>query len=298
MSKDLPPVFPERALPSKAVLYRPLQDISIYVEDEGSEAFYKELFNRLVGEYVKIATVIPLRGRNNVIDKAHGYTDSHPALFLIDGDLYWVAGLPLPMSPNIYVHSCYCVENYLFCEKAMKEIVVESLGTVDEEYAQRILEWENIRIRVQEHLVPLFIDFAVTFKLCPAVETVASGLGCLLTQQKRGLPEIDKNKVNKLRSELRKKTLAISGVSISMYERERLKIEKRVQLLPDPIDIVSGKDFLIPIQRFEVIKAGGVSIKTESFIFRLVRHCGLEKMEGLRQKVFEIMGLDIEGAAS
>ena len=45
--ESTPPRFPQRALRSKAVLYRPLQDIDFYVEDEDSEAFYTELLRRL-----------------------------------------------------------------------------------------------------------------------------------------------------------------------------------------------------------------------------------------------------------
>ena len=60
ISGDIPR-FPERALSSKAVFYRPLQDIDIYVEDESAEVFYTELLKRLVGDDARIATVIPLR---------------------------------------------------------------------------------------------------------------------------------------------------------------------------------------------------------------------------------------------
>lgn len=57
------PRFPDRALMSRGVLYRPLQDVEIYVEDEDSEVFYSELLTRLVGSEVRLNKVFALRGK-------------------------------------------------------------------------------------------------------------------------------------------------------------------------------------------------------------------------------------------
>ena len=173
--QDQSPQFPERALQSKAVLYRPLQDIDVFVEDESGEVFYTELLNRLVGDTIKIETVIPLRGRENVVQKAESYSGSRLALFLIDGDLPWVAGLPLPSYPHLYIHPCYCIENYLFCEKAMIEIIVENRGDLTTDTARELLDWDSLSKQLLGHLVPLFVEFAVAFRLCPEIETVSRG---------------------------------------------------------------------------------------------------------------------------
>lgn len=290
-TENVPPVFPARALASKAVLYRPLQDIDIYVEDEGSEVFYTELLKRLVGRNARIATVVPLRGRENVIKKAKEHSDSSPALFLIDGDLHWVAGLSLPTLPHIYVHPCYCVENYLFCEDAMIQIVVENQGAIKESDAKSVLDWKTTRDRVETLLVPLFIEFAVAFALCPEIKTVSRGIGCLLRDSRRGSPpEIDELKIAAVRQEV--KDEVIERVGTVAYDLKRKLVAGQVKALADPIDAVSGKDFLIPVQMFEVGRAGGQKVKRKSFVFRLARHCRLDKLQTLRQKLFEILGLN------
>lgn len=288
-TENTPPVFPERALASKAVLYRPLQEIDIYVEDEGSEVFYTELLKRLVGRDARIATVVPLRGRNNVIKKAEEYSDSRPALFLIDGDLHWVAGLSLPTLPHIYVHPCYCVENYLFCEDAMIQIVVENQGMIKDSDAKRALDWKTIRDRVETLLVPLFIEFAVAFALCPEIKTVSRGIGCLLRDSRKGSPpEIDEVKISAVRQEV--KDEVIGRVGTVAYDLKRSLIAGQVKALADPIDAVSGKAFLVPVQMFEAGRAGGQKVQRKSFVFRLARHCRLDKLQTLRQKLFEILG--------
>ncbi len=287
-AENTPPVFPERALTSKAVLYRPLQDIDIYVEDEGSEVFYTELLKRLVGRDARIATVVPLRGRNNVIKKAEEYSDARPALFLIDGDLHWVAGLSLPTLPHIYVHPCYCVENYLFCEDAMIQIVVENQGTIEDSEAKLALDWKTIRDRVETLLVPLFTEFAVAFALCPEIKTVSRGIGCLLRDSRKGSPpEIDEVKISTVRQEV--KDEVIERVGAVAYDLKRSLIAGQVKALADPIDAVSGKDFLLPVQMFEAGRVGGQKVQRKSFVFRLARHCRLDKLQTLRQKLLKIL---------
>jgi len=287
--ENTPPVFPQRALASKAVLYRPLQDIDIYVEDEGSEVFYTELLKRLVGRDARIAAVVPLRGRDNVIKKAQEYSASRPALFLIDGDLHWLAGLSLPTHPHIYVHPCYCVENYLFCENAMIQIVVENQGSLKESDAKLALDWKTVRDRIEKHLVPLFIEFAVAFALCPEVKTVSRGIGCLLRNSRKGSPpEMDEEKIAAVRQEVKDEVIRRAGTVA--YELKRSLIAEQVKVLADPIDAVSGKDFLVPVQMFEAGRVGGQKVQRKSFVFRLARHCRLDKLDTLRQKVLEMLG--------
>src|SRR4030043_246008 len=89
------PRFPDRALMSRGVLYRPLQDIEIYVEDQDSEVFYSELLARLVYSEVRLNKVFALRGKQRVLEECRRFTGPARAIFIIDGDLAWVAGIPL-----------------------------------------------------------------------------------------------------------------------------------------------------------------------------------------------------------
>lgn len=282
------PTFPERALRSKAVLYRPLQDVDVYVEDEGSEVFYTELLKRLMGEAVRIATVIPLRGRDKVVEVGQNYSNSRPAIFLIDGDLHWVAGLSLPSSPHIFIHPCYCVENYLFCERAMIQIAVENRGCITEEEVKADLGWDRLREQLECHLVPLFVEFATAFTLCPQIKTVSCGIGCILSDTRKGtVPEIDTGKVTSFQQEIKSEIL--KHVDEEAYQHARSAIENNIRVLDDPLDIISGKDFLMPVQMFEVGRVGRQKVKRKSFMFRLTRHCNLDKLSALRTQILKIV---------
>lgn len=282
------PQFPEHALSSKAVLYRPLQDIDIYVEDEDSEVFYTELLKRLVGNDARIAAVIPLRGRNNVISHAQAYSNSRPALFLVDGDLHWVAGLSLPTASCLYVHPCYCVENYLFCEQAMIQLSVENSGAMTEKVAEAQLDWSTLRETLEKLFVPLFIEFATAFSLCPDIKTVSRGIGCVLRTARSGsLPTIDAGKVIAVQEEVR--AAVLEQVDTSSYTRTRTAIEAQIKMIRDPLDVVSGKDFLIPVQMFEANRVGGQKVQRRSFVFRLAKHCKMQKLDALREKILEMI---------
>jgi len=280
------PEYPERALTSKAVLYRPLQDIDIFVEDEGSEVFYNALLERLVGDRARISCVIPLRGRLNVLKRAGDYADRRPALFLIDGDLEWVAGLPQPSLPHLFVHPCYCVENYLFCERAMIQISVEN-GVMAEDDAKAQLRWESLCKRLKDNLVPLFVEFAVAYALRSDIRTVSRGIGAILEGGGGAVPQLDLNKVAALCEQVR--TEVLQHVDAADYLHTRTSVEERVQVLNDPLDVVSGKDFLLPLQMFEVNRVGGQKVQRRSFVFRLARHCSLEKLGELRNRILKAL---------
>ncbi len=282
------PKYPDRALKSRAVLYRPLQDVDIYVEDEGSEVFYNELIKRLAGDIVRISTVIPLRSRQNVITAANKYKDARRALFLIDADLQWVSGEEPPDSPLLFMHPCYCVENYLFCERAMIQVAVENSGALTEDSAKAQLAWDRLHAFLKMHLVPLFIEYAVAFSLCPEIKTVARGIGCILHDAKGGVvPEIDPDKVRQVKEEMEREI--VKRVRPEDYRQTKASIETKVAALSDPLDIVSGKDYLIPVQMFEVSRVGRQKVQRKSFVFRLARHCDLQKLGALKERIKQIV---------
>lgn len=288
------PMFPERALPSKAVLYRPLQDIDIFVEDEGSEVFYKRLLGRLAQDIARIATVIPLRGRINVINKCQQYTEKRPAVFIVDGDLEWVAGKPLPSYKHLYIHPCYCIENYLFCEKAMVEIVVENTGTLSEAKAKQILGWASFRKSLKKTLLQLFVEFATVYLLCPHIGTVSRGIGECLRDEKGKLPRLDAKKIKGIQKQLRSQVVAEVGAI--KYLKARKAIKKRIMSFSDPLDAVSGKDFLIPLQMFEITRASKRREYTKSFVFKLSKYCNLGKLDKLKTVISKAMAVPPEAA--
>ena len=79
--------WPKKATQALRVLFAPLQDVDIYVEDSDYEAFYPTLLRRIVPEHVRIRRVFPLDGRDNLLREAPSIKLKEPqALFIVDGD--------------------------------------------------------------------------------------------------------------------------------------------------------------------------------------------------------------------
>lgn len=280
MTESSIPKLPDRSLMSMGVLYRDVQDIEVYIEDEAAEIFYCELLNRL-GPDIRIKKVFALRGRNRVIQECDKYSDTFPALFIIDGDLNWVSGEEFPNMERLFVHQCYCVENYLFCENAMIELIVESTGKLARDEAKEKLNWTEIRRENQSLLLGMFIEFATAHSLCPEIPTVSRGIDSIYTQQKKGkLPIIDPDKVKALMDEIEK--LIISQKGLEEYRTKRENIKNRVDSFSDPFDAISGKSYLIPLQMIILKKFSSSNVNRSSFIFRLAKYCNLEKLEKLK----------------
>ncbi|MGE0918602.1 DUF4435 domain-containing protein [Trichlorobacter lovleyi] len=274
------PEIPQRSLTSQGVLYRPLQEIEVFVEDEGSEVFYEELIYRLLDKKHRIVKVFPLRGRLNVISECQNYCDKHPALFIIDGDLSWVAGEPQPNIDRLFVNQCYCIENYLICENAAVEIAFENCGKDSREDIKGKLKWSDTRKAIESPLVELFCEFAIAHKLVPTLKTTSYGFDSVCTQhKKRALPQFDSKKSALLADTIRKAVIAESGATT--YQTLRDHVYARISAIQDPLDVVSGKDFLIPLLMFCIKQVVNSNLTRDSFVLRLAKHCSLEKLRGL-----------------
>ena len=153
--------WPKRARAALALLFRPLQDIDVYVEDTGDEVFYSELFRRIAPAGVKIVRVFCAGGRPAVVDRArnHDFT-SRVALFVIEGDFEWVRGEAPPDLRGVHRIDAYCVENLLIHERAAVELVIEEAAATEEE-ARSLFNFGAWITDVSSSLVELFVWFAV-----------------------------------------------------------------------------------------------------------------------------------------
>lgn len=273
------PKYKNEYMSSVGLLYRRLQDIEIYVEDEDSEIFYMQLFSRLLDGTAKIKKIIPLNGRKNVIDGARRHKDDSPKVYIIDGDLYWSSNLFQNDINRLYVHNFYCIENALFCINAAAKIIQESLGNVTFEHARELLKWNDWLDDITPHLVKLFIIFSVAFKLKPSIKTTARGFNSIITSKKNKIPYLDPIKID---SQYEQVFNCLKGeFSEEVINNEIESVMKFAEI--HGINIVSGKDFLIPLLCFKIKEVCGVSLTVNSRNFRLASHCDIDKLASLKE---------------
>lgn len=275
------PKLPERARSSQAVLLRPLQDIDIFVEDSHSKEFYNALMNRVLDGMVRFFSVIPLGGREAVEQKSEIDNGTRASLYLVDGDLDWVAGMHITCNCRLYIHQCYCIENYLFCAEAMKSVIHENSGVLSMDQIETELNWKEFRSSL-EALVPLFVEFAVAHVLGTGIKTVSRGYSAVISHVRGAQPRIDEGKITAMIAEIRNGILARHAEQ--EYESTKSSIQARAEALDDRLRIVSGKDFILPMQNFEAYRVASQRMTTESLMLRLAKHCDLTQFAAIRER--------------
>ncbi|MDP1990184.1 MAG: DUF4435 domain-containing protein [Syntrophales bacterium] len=259
--------WPERAKAAIKKLFEPLQDIDVYVEDSNDEAFYRTLLNRVSQGRVHIARVFSLGCRAAVIEAAQQHDHSkRRALFIIDGDLEWVRGLPPPKCAWLHCHEAYCIENLLICERALSQILAQEI-IVTEDDAVRILDFKGWIKSIQNPLLELFSAFATVHEFAPERKTIGRGVGVMCTKHgSKGITVLDALKVGRATTEAL--AVAEGKAGKSKVKTAYRKTLARLKALTFPLHAVSGKDFLLPLLDFW-LQSFGCRIKRKSLRMRM-----------------------------
>jgi len=271
-------------------LFSPLQDEVVFVEDQGDEGFYTELCRRLVGNDVRIERAVALGGRDAVLDACRAAQgELGPNVWLVDGDFEWVRGESAEELEGLVRLEAYCIENMLIDGEAVAEIVREELGGVALEQVQDLLQFQLWADASEEVLVDLFVVFAAVNKALPEEPTVSRGIGSILTASKKREPaRVSKAKADKLKAEMRR-AIERAGVKAA-FDSTEAAVRRRVEGLQDPLRVVSGKDFLLPALMLHAKSNCDVTLRRQSFRFRLARQVDLEGLASLSTAVREAAG--------
>ena len=275
--------WPKRALAAIEKLFEPLQDVDVFVEDADDEVFYSHLLRRVTEGDARVVRVFAKHGRESVIEAASSHVPSgRRTLFLIDGDLEWVLGKPAPTLPHLFRLPAYCIENLLVSEKPALRLVVEEAALSDAD-AARLLDFREWVRRIEEPLVELFAAFATAREFAPTEATVSRGVSRLFTTPAPGcLPVLDESKVKAARDEALAAAISVAGetAALRVYD-ETLR---RAMNLPFPLDVVSGKDFLLPLLDMQ-LRGCACKLKRKTLRLRLALHCDQERVEPLREAI-------------
>ena len=276
--------WPTRAKAAIRSLFLPLQDVEVYVEDENDEVFYRTLLKRVAEPEIKVARVISLGNRTAVIKAANAYDYStRPAVFIIDGDLEWVRGLPAPAGgKGLHRHNAYCVENLLMCGAAITSLLAQDAVLTDEAAikAVKFSEWVK---DIEGPLIDLFAAYAVAQTFAPHLKTVSTGVGVMCTNSRKGkASSLDPVKVTSNTANILIEIDKVEGKTKARSEFASIKA--RIQSLGFPLDAVSGKDFLMPLLNMH-LQSLGSNINRRSLRVRLASMCQDSKLSDLRSAV-------------
>jgi hypothetical protein len=276
--------YSEKARVGYARLYRPYNDIDVYVEDTTCRAMYEHFINRVLRGKARITRILQLGNRARVVAActADQGNDKRPRLYIIDGDLERLRGKRPPRLKRLYRLRAYAFENLLLDEDAVVEVLRDSLSNLDKHAIRATLRFDELEAEAQGPLFRVFIVYSIIFNLNLPINTISYNVHRLASLDADRVPRVSQSLV---RQRLRDLLLAIFQVhSRERYLRELRKVRKRISFRHlHGLSEVSGKSYILPLLHERCVRLGRYRDSPDSLRARLARYCRLNVDPGFRR---------------
>ncbi|WP_433861242.1 DUF4435 domain-containing protein [Pseudomonas thivervalensis] len=277
-----------------SVFYEGYNDFDIYIEDtaEGYPKIFSFVLSRLLPATVTLEKIFPLGDRGQVVEAARRETrqnNPRSSVYIVDGDLYLLAGETVQLPPNVIVLPRYCIENFLIDEQAFLQVMNEESAGLNIEKIQKTFDFEGWVGRSKPILRELFEMFAISHKLQSGIPTISRGYKSICKDE---TGEVDAGKAASIMSEIESALIQEHGVEA--VESARIYIRQNINCDSCFLKTyVSGKDFLFPLL-FVRMRFITSSRTANLFIkIRMSRWCALEPLSDFGRQVMQVLGLRV-----
>ncbi len=228
-------------------------DIVFYIED--NDRVTKKVFLQLLRNTfpeLKLSNIFPLGGRSEVVKtcrKAQERGLSEKAIYIIDGDIYLLAGEFNELYSNLgeleklFILPRYCIENFLIEEKSFTDLLDDEDCTREKKDITNEFAFDEWLVKHCELFRELYIHYAISMKLQIGLPTISEKLGKLISS---GNGDLDSNKVYNKVSEIKQVIIDMYGEYIYLQEYDYItnNINEKCDF---SLKYVSGKDHLFPL---------------------------------------------------
>lgn len=229
-----------------SVFYEKFNDFDIYTEDtaSGYPKIVASFLSTALGSTISLDRVFPLGQRGDVLKAARTRPSTgRRAAYIVDGDLYLLAGEREAIPNNVIVLPRYCIENFMLDEQAFIDIMDEEHISQTKDNMRNGFDLQGWFTRSAANLKELFRYFAAAHHLHAEVATVSRGYGAVYSGEQG---EIDQEKCQEVIDEIRNHLVEKYGA---------LEMEKALNFVDRSIDpnqcfitkYVSAKDFSLPL---------------------------------------------------
>ncbi len=268
----------------KPLFYRYYNDVEVYVEDENDEAFYEKLLEKIVDDSIRIRKVFGVGGKTKLLEKVNKCIMKpyiRKMIFIADGDFDKILNRKFPDTKLLYVLKEYCIENFIFEEEAINNLIQEESPRkrIREIKAQiRINKWLEETV---DRLTPLFACFIIVQKENMGIPNVKIGVGGFLSNA--GIPKLNMKKVQ-IYMDTIKTNYETSGEKD--FEIEIEKITRRMgRSWRTRKKYICGKEYLLPLLRFEIKRHFKSDLNLKKLRFRIMNHCRFESLSELGNRI-------------
>lgn len=259
--------------------------ITIYTEDnQKDKEFYANLLKRLLeNTAIEIKDIYPLGCRKTVIKQCREDKTKGKKLYIVDGDVLMQYSSNLDI-PNLFVLDSYCIENYVICEDSVCYVAYIYGGIFNMEEIRSKLNYNLHLNDIFEPLIELFFHFSIQEELLRNFE-----LQNIQVYMDKKNCKLDKNRIYEKIDDI--KSNIIEKTSNEVYNEKilerRTKYPYNIETL---LQIVSGKDYLIPYFKLCIDRCLGCSIKVrkESWKMNMANKCDLSKLSKLKDTIINV----------
>jgi hypothetical protein len=265
--------YDPRTAQARARLLRGYNDIDVFVEDITSQNLYVRLLSRILGPRRTISSVIALDGRRNVIEQCERdqAPRNRPRIYIIDGDLELLNGVPKRRLRHLYRLNVYCSENLVATEHAAILLAQEGRPSATYAELQARLKITDILLDAERKLRPLFVLYAIVQRLGLTIRTSADSVIRFL-----GTPA-DPMTISpaKIRARIRQILRQINAqVPRWRYRRAKRAVRRNIHASGGwSIRFISGKTYIQPLIELQLKRHAGVQDTRTTLSVRLASHC-------------------------
>jgi hypothetical protein len=276
--------FSIEATKLKTKFYGYYNEIDVFVEDEGDERFYEKLLDKIIGDAVRIKRVFGVGGKVILFRKVNGYVakpGKRKAFFIADGDFDRIIPRAFPATSSLYVLEEYCIENFLFEDLAICNVIQEEILNKKIKEIQSAIKLNSWLEKSVNQLTPVFATFILIQKYNMGIPNVDVGLGTFLSNS--GIPRLDSTKVKSYIATVKRNYHACGN---NKFEEEIALIENKMgKSWRSRKRYICGKNYLMPLLRFEVKRCFRRDIHPRSFRFRIMNKCRFGSLSRLGEQI-------------
>lgn len=267
--------YSEDALMNRMLFLSNANDINIVVEDTNHEYVYENIFERMLGDEIKIESIFPMNGKSGV-EKAYKkngkYYKGKPTFYIVDGDFDILLEKNKIVDDNYFYLERYNIESYYIEKQSVEKFMSWKMKKRKVEVSS-IIKFDHWRLETLKKSTELFLNFVISKKEIPQDKTIGTYNKFVMQDGKINCDEID------------------SFISDLEYKIENYDIKKKAiverfycELNGDPVRLICGKYLINCLQRY-LIAITGVNFKKDDFIYSLCNDFDIKELDYIKNGI-------------
>lgn len=279
-------LYSSEAKATEYLFFCDLNDINIFVEDEGKEFEYETIFKRLLGKKYKIVKILGVGGKvelKKYFEEFGINNRDNPHIkniYLADGDFDWyICQDEMIDSPNFIYLETYNIENYFIDKKACEKFLKGQLKCSDKEVEIKV-DFDNWRNRIVSQASRLFFYYCYVKKEYPQEKSVSRS-PYLFIDKKDGYERAGAFE------EYKKHVLSLNGEAESKVTEIRNCYHRKYN---DGFNLICGK-FLFESLYCHIRDITKIKFRKDDFRWHLICNFDIKKLEYVKDRILAVMSV-------